>query len=528
MIKSKKYDAQRLLYRRQFILGPSFMMAFPSWKTLQVRDTIRITAHPDLNVLQTSREGKSVTLLGYLLDPDQPEASDSDILERLLNKLLTGLSFEEVVLETESFGGRWILIVDDGEDVRLFNDPMGLRQVHYTGASTTRSVWCATQPGLLLEVLKLELDPHAVESYMSSNVYRKWRTALWPGDTSPYKEVFHLLPNHYLDLKTGSCQRYWPDQALPKIPLEEAAESGARLLAGIIRSAAKRFELGMAFSAGWDSRVLLAASKDLCRNIYFYTYYHNSRAADSIIPPMLLSRLGLKCHFIKYPSRMEGGYESIYNRSVVTAHSRWGRMSQAVYAVYPSARVCITGNAAEITRVRFRLPSERPLSGRTLARFFSFEYPDEMERIDFVVKAWDHWLSRLGNIYNVHPLDLFYWEHWGGNFAAMDQNEMDIVHESLTPYNCRRYLVKMLSVDEKYRDHDEPIHYRMMIHNLWPEVLREPVNPPRKGNYVLLKAIRLKRMATRFLITSLRQFGLYSAVREAYHLVKGRNSREVV
>jgi hypothetical protein len=38
----------------------------------------------------------------------------------------------------------------------------------------------------------------------------------------------------------------------------------------------------------------------------------------------------------------------------------------------------------------------------------------------------------------------------------------------------------MLSVDECYRSHDDPIHYRLMIRNLWPEVLSEAVNPPRR------------------------------------------------
>src|SRR5262249_41331855 len=95
-----------------------------------------------------------------------------------------------------------------------------------------------------------------------------------------------------------------------------------------------------------------------------------------------------------------------------------------------------------------------------------------------VVTATDRWLKSIGNTYNVHPLDLFYWE-LRSRFSAMDQGEWDIAQESFTPYNCRRYLATMLAVDERYRSHDDPIHYRLMIRNLWPDVLSEAVNPPR-------------------------------------------------
>jgi hypothetical protein len=100
-----------------------------------------------------------------------------------------------------------------------------------------------------------------------------------------------------------------------------------------------------------------------------------------------------------------------------------------------------------------------------------------MEDNIFVNRAWEKWLSGLRELYNIHILDLFYWEHWGGNFCAMTQAEWDIVQEVFTPYNCRNLLMKMLSVDEKYRDHDLPIFYRELSNKLWPEVLREPVNP---------------------------------------------------
>jgi hypothetical protein len=157
-------------------------------------------------------------------------------------------------------------------------------------------------------------------------------------------------------------------------------------------------------------------------------------------------------------------------------------MAQSLYDCYPQGRVCVKGNASEIARVRFRLPEGEEVTAERLAAFSSLvqQYSRELGENPYVIQAWKKWLLRLGDIYNIHVLDLFYWEHWAGNFAAMSQAEWDIVQEVFTPYNCRSLLTNMLAVNEELRDHDETVFYRELINGLWPEVLSEPINPPYK------------------------------------------------
>ncbi len=481
MHNQPKYDPEKLLFRRQFILGPHFPEAVPSWKRLTVRPSMCLSVHPDLNTSMVTYENKTITLLGYILDPGKPEANDSDILHSLIRQLSSCNALETFFKCTYGLGGRWILIVDDGREIILFNDPMGLRQVFFTKISFTKDIWCASQPGIIAEVLHLGMDPDAVTEYINSDVYKKWEEYLWPGDSTPYKEISHLLPNHWLRLTTGRCYRYWPDSKLEKVSLEEAVEKNSRILKGLMKSASNRFELALAITAGWDTRLILASLKEISDTIYYFTISHKDNAPDTTIPPMLLSKFGLKHTTVKYPSRMDDEFENIYKRNVTTAHDWWGNMAQALYNVYPQDRVCIKGNAAEITRVRFRVPKGGGVTAKSLARFTSFQYSDEMEKNPFVMRFWEKWLSQLGETYNVHILDLFYWEHWAGNFAAMTQSEADIVQEVFTPYNCRRLLMNMLAVDERYRDHDVPILYRELIFNLWPELLTVAVNPGSRG-----------------------------------------------
>jgi hypothetical protein len=470
------YPREILLFRRQFVMGPRFVEQLPSWKRIKIREGQYVTAHPHLQTYQVNLENKGITLLGYILDPNNPCASDAEVIDRLLGELSACDGLDKFLRCTYELGGRWILIVDDGNEISLFTDPMGLRQVMYTNRSFPTELWCASQPGLLAEILNLELDEDAVSEYVNSAVYQEWEEHLWPGDTTQYKEISHLLPNHYLNLKTGACVRYWPNENLDHLTLEEGVEKTSGILTGLIKSAAHRFELALAITAGWDTRLILAASREISHQLYFFTLFTKNRS-DATIPSGLLSKLGLSHTVIKYPARMDDEFSDIYNRNVTSAHNSTGNMVQGIYTTNLQGRVCVTGNAAEITRVRFRVPNGRQVTPKTLTRFMSFQYPDDLEKISYVTRAWEKWLSKLGDTHNIHPLDLFYWEHWAGNFAAMGQAGWDISQETFTPYNCRRLLMYMLSVDERYRDHDEPILYKALIQKLWPEVLSEPVNP---------------------------------------------------
>ena len=88
-----------------------------------------LTVHPDLPTYQATYKNKSITLLGYMVDPDNPYADNSEIINGLIYQLGTEDNFFE---HTDKFGGRWILIVNDGKALKLFNDAAGLRQVFYT------------------------------------------------------------------------------------------------------------------------------------------------------------------------------------------------------------------------------------------------------------------------------------------------------------------------------------------------------------------------------------------------------------
>ena len=482
-------DYSRLLYRSQFILGPRLVDTFSSWQRLTIRGPWHLTVHPDLNVCCVRHKAKTILLMGFILDPENPQASDRDILNALMPNLVSSTEF---FMQTARFGGRWILIVDDGSTVVLFHDAAGLRQVFYTDIGSTQQLWCASQPTMLAEILGLQVDGDA-QDFITSPEIRRNREYWWPGDSSLYKEVKHLLPNHYLDLETGRCYRYWPNRTLTRISLDTAVEACSSILRGLLAGAVKRFNLVVSLTAGLDSRLVLAACHGIKDQLSYMTLKQINSSVnndtDIIIASSLLRRLQLRHDLIVSVPEDDDLFLRIFNQNVTLAHEKWSYDALAIFNFYHLSSVITIGSVSEVVRFRWerfanklRPHLKQKIDGENLALF--------MGNHPFAVKHFNKWLRDIGEPYNVDILDLFYWEQRVGNWLAMCESEFDIAWKDIfTPYNCRLLLMDMLSVDDIYKRPPQYKLYKKMILTLWPEVLAEPINPHK----VQTRMQRLKR-----------------------------------
>lgn len=478
-----QYDESVLGFRRQFVMGPRVVDHFPHWKRTTIRGGLCITAHPDLATSQVIEDDRSITLLGFILDPTNPAATDLDIINGLLHQLREEVDLDIILQATCRFGGRWILIVDNGRQTRLFHDAAGFRQVYYTQFPNTGANWCASEAGVIAGLLGVTQDPDAQEFITSYE--RVNREYWWPGDSSPYANIRKLLPNHYLDLNTWACHRYWPTVDLPELPLEECVQLSSEILQGMMESAARRFPLALTVTAGWDSRVALAATKRIRNDVLYFTLMHweLSRKSDDIrIPSRLLPKLGVHHHVIACPSSMDEPFAKIYNRNVTTAHEVYGTIAQGLWNAFPPDRVMVKAVVSEVGRYWYRQPipeaTNTTLSAEMVAKAV------EMAPNAFVLTAFDRWLAGCDRSRNVELLDLLFWEQRMGSWQAMSQLEWDIVQDVVTPFNCRTLLTHFLSVDRTYKEPMNPIVHTELMKRMWPEVLSEPINPSKKKRHV--------------------------------------------
>jgi hypothetical protein len=476
---------ERLLFRRQFILGPRAADGFPAWRRLPLGRDLHLTVHPDLSVTRVEGRGRCLLLLGYALDAARPTADDAEILTGLLNRFDR---VDDVLRESATLGGRWVVIADDGTRTILFADAAGLRPLAYAPGDGAEGVWCASRHGLLAEILRMAPDDAAIAYLRAFEPGRHSTLAWFPGDTSPYAGIRVLLPNHYLDLGTGKPVRFWPDADLGVASRRTGISTSTEIVRGLVQAAAHRFVLMPGLTAGWDSRLVLAAS----RRIADHAFYHTALVGDTprdhpdiAVPARLLARLGLTHHLLDARSPMDPGFAAVYHRSVSPAYEPVGFIAQALFDASPEAGVNVTGDAGEITRCDYETEA---LAGR---EFTARDLADvsRLPAHPFVLEAFERWLADArAHRRNVALRHLFAWEQVAGRTQAKLVSAYDVARESLTPFNCRRLLATQLGVAERFRS--EPTYYlrRAVIRRLWPEVLVEPINGrPQVGAEVLLR-----------------------------------------
>lgn len=471
--KETKYDHERLVYRRQFVLGPRPLLGFASWKSVEIRDGICLTLHPDLNSLQIRSHDKSLTLLGYILDPLNQEADDSVVVKELLPQLCSESEPVKSLQSINRFGGRWILIADNGTDIRLVSDALAQRQIYYTCPQVQGKTWCASQPGILASLLQLEPGKEAadfVETQKNGGQAEYW----FPNNLTPYDEIKLLLPNHYLDLISGRAQRFWPCDKLGQSSIRAAAEAGADLIRGMVASAANRFPLEVLITAGWDSRVVLAATKGLDCGIRFFTFVsESSNVVDVEVPAKLLPKLGRTHQTLRVPSSLDPTFKELYLRNVAAAHEVWAPIAQALYDFCRPSSLRVSGSGSETVRQQFRPLISDGVTPEILARFAHAQSR-------FATDAFARWLAGTPANRGLNLLDLFYWEQKCGQWLAIGQVEWDMIGESFAPFNCRELLAVLLSAKERYRVPPHYKLYRILIKCLWPAALSEPINPHKR------------------------------------------------
>ncbi|MFM1651725.1 hypothetical protein ACI7RC_06445 [Brevibacillus sp. B_LB10_24] len=467
-----KFDTERLLYRRQYILGPRFLVNRGGWKCLQIGDDLFATVHPDLETAQAYGNGMQLTLLGFLIDPFHPEYSNREVLQHISE---TASCFDEVIEAAERYGGRWIIICHDGARVRMFHDPCGLRQIFYTKKGG--GLWCGSQPAILVDSLNgsFEQDEAALELVNSPQFDQTERA--WPGDGTIYKSIKHLLPNHYLDVTEGQVVRYWPRKKLEPTSLDRAVQTAAAILRGSLAGAARRYELMMPVTAGWDSRTLLAVSREMQESIFYYVCQLSSLTSESPdirIPSRLLPRLGLDFRVVACEDSMDPRFREVMSKSVTMARDLPKTFTIYHHYKHSQGKLNVCGNASEVARKSTHLTYRKKFSGRLLAKYSGYK------GIRYVTSQYEKWLRDTEPVaaqYNLHVFDLFYWEQRMGNWGAMYPAEQDIAIEEFCPFNNRTLLEALLSVDVKYRVTPNCLLYQELIRHMWEGVLSEPINP---------------------------------------------------
>src|SRR4051812_36251115 len=225
----------QLVFKRQFILSSSSEFSFGEWNNFKLDSSSYLSVHPELEVNQSSCNDIHLTLLGFVIDPFAPDKSNKQILEGIVRG---AKGFDDVVANTNSLAGRWIILYQDTNSFRIFHDPCGLRRVYYF--RNQNSFVCGSDPAIIDHFVKLEEDKSKdIQEFINSPKFHKGENC-WIGSDTIYIGVKHLMPNHFLDIHKWEAIRYWPNKHLERIDLMQGVEIASAILKGTILAASNR------------------------------------------------------------------------------------------------------------------------------------------------------------------------------------------------------------------------------------------------------------------------------------------------
>ncbi|MBK6850290.1 MAG: hypothetical protein IPG93_01440 [Burkholderiales bacterium] len=464
-----------LVRRRQFALGKTACSEFIDPVLTAIGDRWIVTSHRELEVTQVTEADRSITLIGFALDGNQPAASNHDLLQQLLAH---GGPVSGLIAQTSTWGGRWAVIAHSSDSSLIWNDATAQRPVYYALPAIGQSgdgLVCAAEPGLLAHSHKFQKSAAAVD-FVRSREVSDFEVYWMPGDVTVYDEVRALLPNHCLDLRSGAVRRFWPTSAVAPVDYDTAVAESVRLLRGQLEAAQRRFKLSISMTAGWDSRMMLALCKPAVGDLHAFTLAYPNQPRDTrdvAVPARLLARLGMKHDIYDYPRVIDESLRDIIRSNNDSVAKGYCADTQAIFEQHPTERVCVTGDVAEIVKCHWRLPgrTDRDVTAEELMGLLKIgNHP-------FLLDAMRRWLQQAGTP-AISLCDLFCWEQMAGRWQSQIRAEYDVAQDSFAPLNCRSLLVLMLGVAEDKRRSPEFVFFRDVIQALWPETLAEPINPP--------------------------------------------------
>lgn len=465
------------LYNRQFILNKIDQWRF-NWPVISLGEYY-LHRHPELEceVLQFSEH--QIILLGHIFDSAFPQRSNRDILVEL-SKTENLKSFID---SQNNFGGHYTCFLKFDEKLFILNDAAAQSEVFY---KTDFTVF-ASQIALMREFEELELsDDQEIKNFYSSAIFKK--QAILIGDTTPYEGIYHLRPNHYLDLQKRIQHRFFPDRIRTELSTKEVAKQAAQMIKGFVEAIIHRHKSVLAVTAGYDSRILFLASLDA--DVKYYVSRHPSMTDEhyDIKIPKALCQQYSKAISVISDSELEDETREEYKQSIDFLRARTGRSGEFKGSFF------INGNISEVARNYYGRFTK--LSGSDLA------YLNHFDDLILPQVEFEKWLSNYRSEvskFEFNELDLFYWEERLGNWGAKAKTEWAVLGDVLlSPFNCRNLLSLMLSSSRNDRDTHDSILYNQIILNLSKDGLNLPINPGKKER----------------LIRFMKKFGLYNMYRK--------------
>lgn len=296
------------------------------------------------------------------------------------------------------------------------------------------------------------------------------------GTLTAYQDVRRLLPGHWLDLDRLETGRFWPreDRLGPPLGLAEGAAQAADAVKGMVEAVVRQYRTAISITAGFDSRMLVAASRDVCTRAGYYTVPID--AVDAWQAPRIARALGLSHRLVPVvpstPADQQWWDEAV-GYSVREKNRDFFRTLGQL-----DAEVIVNGAFGEPGRARLYRRDAATINRRRIdpALLLSrLTVPKTAEHL----AEMEAWLAPVQWLPSSAILDLAYIELRGASWAMAQAPAQKAIRWSFAPFAQRAVFDAFLRVPPEVKG-TRRLFEAMVLH-LWPELMQFPIN--RFGDY---------------------------------------------
>ena len=482
------------MFRNQYILTNKAIKVTEDINQLSIAN-FSLHFGKDIEHYTIQKGNKQITLLGYVF-----HCYNNKIEQELITNLFE-LNEQALLDELDCWCGHFVVFIA-GETFQVYNDACASFKVFYGENDGYKSI--GSDPKILTRFLNFKEDkrPEKLKFYQSDYFLKNKIRA---GNETKFAKLFQLTANQHLNIGDLESRRNFPRRKRIEISEQEACGKLMPIFNNLILNINKRYNIYTSVTAGFDSRVSMAATKKYSKEITYYTFKFPNKAEDYIdyrIPKQITSKLNLKYILKPLINKLPEIEKEKILSSYTTPRLKAFLQYFEEFPKNEKENILMTGGVSEVAK---NYLENVPIStGKHIVR--AIHFPDNA----YLFNYYQSWLDKNQltiNSFDYNLLDIVHWEQDITSFAGQNMHYAHQYTKIISIFNCTKVLEIMLAVNTEKRDAKDPKFYKYLVNEMWPELNEFPYNPSLKEQLIrLFKKIRLYKIY-KFLLVRLKRNG---------------------
>lgn len=469
-ILNKNTYLQNLLFKRGYLFTSNKINnvnKFPfynQWSESKIKNYY-LYLHDEQTMFTVTRNNTSFILIGHAYNPWDNISDENQILKVCAD------AFEEnkskFFNELNKITGVFIILIFNESNVLAVQDSTGIMPLFY--CEDQGNVFFSSHSQLIADICKFNIDPE-IEKLVNSKFYLIGIRHL-PGIKSPFNKIKALTANTYLESYPFKVERFFPTNH-PNRYLENKLEVICEVLKNSMRLVSEKFNASISLTGGTDSKMTLAAAKDVYGDYKYFSFTSNeAEKKDAIAANMICGKLGLEHTVYNIPEN-NNDIEDFKIISEIVNHNtgyvkkyKDSELRKIIYLHHLNKiDLEVKSHVSEIGRAfYYKKLGKSKMPNSLTPRHMSNLYKRNMFNrgvLKYMDGAFEEFIkiTKFGEKFDggYDESDMFYWEHRMSRWASLVKQDFDVSHDTTIVYNNRKLLDLLMSFELEERIKDIP------------------------------------------------------------------------